>query len=116
MNRRAMMADGPWYLGLNPEGPSDKTVAVVKVETAERKPIALLINYAAHGTAMSQQNYLISGDFPGATSRYVERHFGGDVVALWTSGAAGDQAPQMRPRKPNIRSCMPGRRRRRISR
>lgn len=93
INRRAMMADGTWYLGLNPEGPSDKTVAVVKVETAEGKPIALLINYAAHGTAMSQQNYLISGDFPGATSRYVERHFGGDVVALWTSGAAGDQAP-----------------------
>lgn len=42
---------------------------------------------------MGQESYLISADVPGATSRYVERHFSDKVVALFTSGAAGDQCP-----------------------
>jgi hypothetical protein len=33
---------------------------------------------------------------PGATSRYVENEMGGEVVAVWTSGAAGDQDPVYR--------------------
>ena len=34
----------------------------------------------------------VSADLPGATARYVEAHFN-NAVALWTSGAAGDQNP-----------------------
>jgi hypothetical protein len=96
MNRRAPMAGGGWWLGSNPEGPSDKTVAVVKFETGAGEPLALFINYAVHGTVMGQQNLEITGDLPGATSRVVERALGGDVVAAWTSGAAGDQDPLYR--------------------
>jgi hypothetical protein len=36
---------------------------------------------------------LVSGDFPGAASRYIERSLGNKAVALFTSGAAGDQNP-----------------------
>jgi neutral ceramidase len=93
VNRRALMADGTWWLGINPDGPSDKTVAVVKFETTDGRPIAILSNYAVHGTGMGQENYLISADVPGATSRWVETHYGDAVVAPWTSGAAGDQCP-----------------------
>ena len=93
MNRRAVSADGTLWLGVNPDGPSDKTVAVVKIETAAGEPIAIFANYAVHGTGMGQDNYFISADVPGATSRYVEQHFGDKVVAPWTSGAAGDQCP-----------------------
>jgi hypothetical protein len=35
----------------------------------------------------------ISGDFPGEAERYIERTYGHNAVALWTSGAAGDQNP-----------------------
>jgi len=35
----------------------------------------------------------ISGDIPGAASRYVEDSFDDRIVALWSSGAAGDQNP-----------------------
>jgi hypothetical protein len=42
---------------------------------------------------MGPRNYSISGDLPGETSRDVEQHYGGDVVAPWTSAAAGDQDP-----------------------
>ncbi|TAM80947.1 MAG: hypothetical protein EPN47_13765 [Acidobacteria bacterium] len=114
INRREQFPDGEWDLGYNPEGPSDKTVAVLKFETIAGKPIALLINYAVHGVVMGPDNLEVSGDLPGATSRFVEQYYRGDiptrsdggwdlqlqpqektdgVVALWTSGAAGDQNP-----------------------
>jgi len=53
----------------------------------------VLINYAVHGTVLGPKTSLLSGELPGATSRYVEDHYGDKVVAIWTSGAAGDQAP-----------------------
>ena len=93
MNRRARDADGGWMLGNNPEGVSDKTVAVIKFETLSQQPIAIFSNYAVHGTVLGQGNMQISADLPGATSRVVEAHYGGDVVSPWTSSAAGDQDP-----------------------
>jgi hypothetical protein len=93
INRRARMADGGYWLGYNPDGPSDKTVGVLRVEDLSGRPIAVLINYAVHGVVMGPGNRQITADLPGATSRYVEQHLGDAVVALWTSGAAGDQNP-----------------------
>jgi hypothetical protein len=93
MNRRARSADGGWMLGNNPDGVSDKTVAVVRVESASGEPLAIFTNYAVHGTVLGPANMQISADLPGATSRIVEKHYGGSVVAPWTSGAAGDQDP-----------------------
>lgn len=116
INRREYSPDSGWWLGYNPEGPSDKTVTVIRVDALSGKPIALLINYAVHAVVMGGENYQISGDLAGATSRYVENYYRGKpedaprgdagaairprpeeitegVVALWTSGAAGDQNP-----------------------
>ena len=93
MNRRARDPDGGWMLGNNPEGVSDKTVAVIKFETLSGQPIAIFSNYAVHGTVLGPGNMQISADLPGATSRVVEAHYGGDVVSPWTSSAAGDQDP-----------------------
>jgi hypothetical protein len=108
---------GTWWLGYNPDGPSDKTVSVLKFESLSGKPIAFFINYSVHGVVMGPRNLEISGDLPGATSRFVEQYYEGkidltgagldlqlqpqervgenEVVALWTSGAAGDQNPIM---------------------
>jgi len=36
---------------------------------------------------------LVSADYPGAASRYIENALGKNVVALFSSGAAGDQNP-----------------------
>ena len=92
-NRRARDGDGGWMLGNNPDGVSDKTVAVIKLETLSGEPLAIFANYAVHGTVLGPANLQISADLPGATSRVVEKHYGGRVVAPWTSGAAGDQDP-----------------------
>lgn len=117
INRREPTAGGGWSLGQNPDFPSDKTLAVVRFETLTGKPIALLINYGVHAVVMGPENLQVSGDLAGATSSFVERFYAGDVtttprgdlgaglrlrpeekggegvVALWTSGAGGDQNP-----------------------
>ena len=92
-NRRARFHDGSWWLGYNPDGHSDKTLGVVKIARPGGEPIALLANYAVHGTSMGQDNKRITGDNLGAAARFVEEQYGGKVVAVWASGAAGDQAP-----------------------
>ena len=81
-----------WWEGPNYEGPSDKTVAVISFESLNGEPLAVYYNYAMHGVAVGQLD-LVSGDAPGTTSKYIEDSFDGKVVALWSSGAAGDQNP-----------------------
>ncbi len=81
-----------WWEGANYEGPSDKTVSVIKFEDMNGNPIAVYYNYAMHGVAVGQLD-LVSGDAPGTTSKYIEDSFDDEIVALWSSGASGDQNP-----------------------
>ena len=81
-----------WWEGPNYEGPSDKTVAVIKFESVNGDPIAVFYNYAMHAVAVGQLD-MVSGDAPGMASKYIEDSFDDKVVALWSSGAAGDQNP-----------------------
>lgn len=83
---------GRWWEGPNREGPSDKTVAVLEFERLTGEPIAVYYNYAVHAVVTGQLDQ-VSGDIPGATSTYIEDAFDGRVVAVWSSGAAGDQNP-----------------------
>ena len=81
-----------WWEGANYGGLSDKTVAVIKFESLNGDPIAIYYNYAMHAVITGNLD-LVSGDAPGATSRYIEGHLNDKVVALWSEGAAGDQNP-----------------------
>jgi hypothetical protein len=81
-----------WWEGPNYDGPSDKTVAVIQFENTDGEPIAVYYNYAMHAVAVGQLDQ-VSGDAPGTTSKYIEDSFDDEVVALWSSGAAGDQNP-----------------------
>jgi hypothetical protein len=83
---------GKWWEGPNREGPSDKTVAVLKFESLSGEPLAVYYNYAVHGVIAGQLDQ-VSGDIPGASSRYIEDAYGGSVVAVWSTGASGDQNP-----------------------
>ena len=81
-----------WWEGPNVDGPSDKTVAVLRFENEAGKPLAVYYNYAVHAVLTGTLD-LVSGDLPGAASRYIENAMGDDVVAVWSEGAAGDQNP-----------------------
>jgi neutral ceramidase len=81
-----------WWEGPNYDGPSDKTVAVVRFESLDGTPIAVYYNYAMHAVILGQLD-MVSGDVPGAASRYIEDSFDNKIVALWSTGAEGDQNP-----------------------
>jgi hypothetical protein len=81
-----------WWEGANYEGPSDKTVAVVSIEALDGTPIAVYYNYAMHAVLTGNLD-LVSGDAPGAASRYIESSFNNKIVALWSTGFEGDQNP-----------------------
>jgi neutral ceramidase len=82
-----------WHLGVNPDRQSDKTVWVVKFETLSGDPIAVLFNYAVHSVVAGPASDQLTGDLAGAAERYVELHYKNRAVALFVSGAAGDQNP-----------------------
>src|SRR4051794_8162704 len=90
-NRRASKPDGERFLGINPEGPCDRDVLVVRMESADGKPMATLVNYACHATIMGPPNRLITPDYPGAMKRVVEQAV--DGKCLFFQGSAGDQGP-----------------------
>ncbi len=81
-----------WWEGPNYDGPSDKTVAVLKFENLNGEPIAVYYNYAMHAVTVGQLDK-VSGDAPGAASRYIEDSYDDKLVAVWSTGAAGDQNP-----------------------
>jgi len=81
-----------WWEGPNYDGPSDKTVAVIKFETINGEPIAVYYNYACHAVVTGNTD-MLSGDYPGATSRYIEDSLDDKIVALFSTGAQGDQNP-----------------------
>src|SRR5215472_10709920 len=109
INRREFGTGRGWWLGYNEDGPSDKTVTVLRFDDTAGRPIAFWINYPVHAVVMGPENLQVTGDLAGATSRFVEQHYLGkdrprgdsgprvrmrpeervnDVVAVWTSGAA----------------------------
>ena len=74
--------------------PLDPEIGVLKVVRPDGRPIALLWNYAIHGTVLGKENRLLSGDVTGAASLELERALG--VPALYTNGAVGDVSPALR--------------------
>lgn len=91
INRRAIDVDGKASLGLNPDGPVDRRIGMIRIDKADGSPLALIANYAIHGTVLGPQNTLISGDAPGVVAEYVEEKIGAPV--LFINGAAGNLAP-----------------------
>jgi len=91
INRRARDLEGPTYLGLNPDGPADRQIGLIRLERADGKLLALIANYAMHGTVLGPHNVLITGDAPGIVADYVEEKLGAPM--LYINGAAGNLAP-----------------------
>jgi len=91
INRRAIDIVGEASLGMDPDGSVDRRIGLLRVDKMNGSPMALIANYAIHGTVLGSQNLLISGDIPGIVSEYVEEEIGAPV--LFINGAAGNLAP-----------------------
>ncbi|MBI2808299.1 MAG: neutral/alkaline non-lysosomal ceramidase N-terminal domain-containing protein [Planctomycetes bacterium] len=71
--------------------PVDKEMLIARIDTADGKPIAHLVHFAAHPTMLPAKLRAFSPDFPGFLSQHVEKELGG--VCLFLQGAAGDLSP-----------------------
>jgi neutral ceramidase len=71
--------------------PTDSELLVLKVTDTAGGPIAVVWNYAIHGTTLGQRNLRLSGDVMGEASRRLEQALG--VPALFVNGAVGDVSP-----------------------
>jgi neutral ceramidase len=91
INRRAKDVDGSSSLGMNPDGPVDRQIGLIRLERLDGSLLALIANYAMHGTVLGYQNLQISGDAPGIVAEYVEKKLGAPM--LYVNGAAGNIGP-----------------------
>ncbi len=91
INRRGKDVEGPAFLGMNPDGPADRLIGLIRLEKADGKLLALIANYAMHGTVLGAENLQISADAPGVVAEYVEEKLGAPM--LYINGAAGNLAP-----------------------
>jgi neutral ceramidase len=73
--------------------PVDPTVAVLRVDTMDGNPLAILVNYACHPVVFGAENVSYSADFPAIMSKTVETAFGGAPMAFFLQGGAGDIDP-----------------------
>lgn len=101
VNRRELVAtkDGSTEirLGRNPSGPMDREVQVLVVRRPDdAAPAGIVFGYATHSTALGPRNYMISGDVHGLAEQFVERYFGGELVAPGFAGASGNVDPWYR--------------------
>jgi hypothetical protein len=75
-------------------GPLDPELGVLKVMGADNRPVAVVWNYAIHGTALGRENFKLSGDVMGDAAARIEEQLG--APALFVNGAEGDVSPRQR--------------------
>jgi hypothetical protein len=93
INRRVRpQGDKPPAVGTNPDGYVDRELVVMRIDDAEGKPYAILVNFQCHGTVLTFENKMISPDWIGMVRKSIEQAFPG-ALALYLQGAAGNQGP-----------------------
>jgi neutral ceramidase len=94
INRRQATPKGV-IIGLNPEGPTDPDVPVLKVESSDGKLKAVLFGFSCHNTTLTGQHYMLSGDYAGFAQINIEKaHPGSTAMFMQLCGA--DQNPNPR--------------------
>ena len=100
---RNILTENGWWLGSGEDGLSDKAVAVVRFETLDGKPIAILFNYNSQSSIMDQSRGVdgsryVTADLAGASAAFVESQFDG-CVAMYCTGAGGDGCPSFQAKR-----------------
>ena len=93
VNRRVKAPDGSTRIGVNPAGPVDHEVPVLKVQGPDGKVKAVLFGYTCHNTTLGGNNYKFLGDYAGYAQVDVEKANPG-ATALFIALCGGDQNPR----------------------
>jgi hypothetical protein len=93
-NRREPAANGV-KIGVNPNGPTDPDVPILKVTSPDGKLRAVLFGYACHNTTLTGEFYRLSGDYAGFAQAAFERANPG-ATAMFVQLCGADQNPNPR--------------------
>ncbi|MGV3482798.1 MAG: neutral/alkaline non-lysosomal ceramidase N-terminal domain-containing protein [Planctomycetaceae bacterium] len=94
-NRR-VLKDGRWSgFGVQPDGPVDHTVPVLRIADVDDKVLGVVFNYACHCTTLGGEHYQINSEWAGYACENLETNFPG-AVALCTIGCGADANPNPR--------------------
>jgi hypothetical protein len=74
-----------------PALPVDKSITLVSAVSLVGTPIAKIVNYACHAVVLGESNRLISADFPGSLTSFLESD---GSICLYLNGACGDVNPR----------------------
>jgi hypothetical protein len=74
------------------EPTTDDTITVLRIDSQDGKPFAIVVHFATHGTTLGPNNTALSADWPGVMRKEIEARYPGAMV-MYVNGAEGDQAP-----------------------
>jgi hypothetical protein len=94
VNRRQPSGKG-FKLGVNPAGPVDHDVPVLRIAAPGGKLRAVLFGYACHNTTLGGDRYQLNGDYAGFAQLELEKALPG-ATALFLMLCGGDQNPYPR--------------------
>jgi hypothetical protein len=80
--------------------PTDPELSVLRFDDAEGKPVALVVNFAAHPTMLDGADLRFSAEYPGQMMNEVESVLGTNCVFM--QGAAGDLSCRTTPQTKGI--------------
>ncbi|MCH9656026.1 MAG: neutral/alkaline non-lysosomal ceramidase N-terminal domain-containing protein [Planctomycetes bacterium] len=91
-NRR-VLKNGKWTgFGVNPKGPVDHSLPLIRITDTSGELRGLLFNYACHCTTFGSDYNRLNGDWAGYAAKYIEEQHD-DIVAICTIGCGADQNP-----------------------
>jgi Neutral/alkaline non-lysosomal ceramidase, N-terminal len=93
-NRRVFRPSGVQF-GVNPDGQVDHDVPVLRVQSANDEPLAILFGYACHCTTLGGDHYRVGGDWAGYAQEYLEAAHPG-AIAMFVTGCGADANPEPR--------------------
>ena len=92
MNRREFTEGRGVRLGVNPRGPVDRSVPVLKIAATNGDLLAIIFQAACHNTTLSGRYFNVTGDFAGYAQAHLEERYPG-TQAMFMTGCAGDANP-----------------------
>jgi hypothetical protein len=92
------------WLGSNDEAPHNHEVPIIRFDSMDGTPMAMIYGYGAQpsimdGSVTRDGRKLISGDLCASASEFIESQYGDGFVAMYFTGAGGDQAPAIRAKQ-----------------
>ena len=94
VNRRVATPDG-FKIGVNPDGPVDRSVPVLRIDDRRGNLRAVVMGYACHNTTLTGEFYQLSGDYAGFAQYALEERYPG-ALALFVMGCGADANPNPR--------------------